>query len=393
MKYFLIILFQHRTVKNLESNIINNLTIQLNQHIYKEDEIYLSVGIKFGFCINEILVMPQQEIRKINQASGDVFVSYIEIIMKEKYGINIIGDVKTGVMYISMKTKKNTMDDDVRALLKVIYEDKINEEIFYRAKSAAKNAFSYNFRNVNFRAYYNMMEFSNINKSFTLGKFKKDFLDIDLEDFKEFIENIVLLQNTILLINGDLSEINKSKIFKFIESIKTKDNSVMLAAEEVNKYFQSDMHLVDFAEENVAIGGINFNFFNKEVTMLEKQLLLSVLSEIIFKDKGKLILDEFDNSLLYFNSKLDNYSVKLLDYINDEGSLEAKNRLLYKLSYMLNRKPYLFNKYCIDLYSKGIDFTEYYELLKKCDCKLLKDIYIRGNLKVTEGHLIYIKEA
>lgn len=376
----------------MKSNIINKLTIQFNKHLYKEDEIYLTIGIKFGFCINQILVLPQNEIKKVNQASGDVLINYIDIIMKEKYKINIIGNVKTGIIYISMKTKKNRMDDDVRLLLKTLYEDEINEEVFNRAKEITKSNFSYNYKNVNFRAYYNMMEFSNINKSFSLRKLTKDFLDINVQAFKEFIENIVVVQNSILFINGDLSDLNKSKIFKFIESIKTKNIFVMPAVETVNKYLQSDVHLIDSVKESVSLGGINFNFFNEDITITEKQLLLSILNEIMFKDKGKLILDEFDNSLLYFNSKLDEYSTKIFKYLNEESVLKAKDRILYKLSYMLDRKPYLFNKYCIDLYSKGIDFDEYFEVLNKCDYSLLKDIYIKGNLKVTEGHLLYIKE-
>ncbi|NFM16062.1 hypothetical protein FDB88_02170 [Clostridium sporogenes] len=376
----------------MKSNIINKLTIQFNQHLYKEDEIYLTIGIKFGFCINQILVLPQNEIKKVNQASGDVLINYIDIIMKEKYKINIRGNVKTGIIYISMKTKKNRMDDDVRLLLKTLYEDEINEEVFNRAKEITKSNFSYNYKNVNFRAYYNMMEFSNINKSFSLRKLTKDFLDINVQAFKEFIENIVVVQNSILFINGDLSDLNKSKILKFIESIKTKDIFIMPAVETVNKYLQSDVHLIDSAKESVSLGGINFNFFNEDITITEKQLLLSILSEIMFKDKGKLILDEFDNSLLYFNSKLDEYSTKIFKYLNEESVLKAKDRILYKLSYMLDRKPYLFNKYCIDLYSKGIDFDEYFEVLNQCDYSLLKDIYIKGNLKITEGHLLYINE-
>ncbi|MBU3099289.1 MULTISPECIES: hypothetical protein [Clostridium] len=378
--------------ENVKSNIINKLTIQFNQHLYEEDEIYFTIGIKFGFSTNEVLVLPQNEIKKINQASGEVFINYIDIIMKDKYKIYIRGNVKTGIIYISMKTRKNRMDDDAIDLLKTLYEDEVNEGVFNRAKEIAKDKFSYNYKNINFRAYYNMMEFSNINKNFILRKLTKNFLDINVQELKEFIENIVVVQNSILFINGDLSELNKSKIFKFIENIKIKDIYVRPAAEAVNKYLQTDVHIFDTARENVSIGGINFNFFNDDVTILEKQLLLSILSEIMFKDKGKLLLDEFDNSLLYFNSKLEEYSTKIFDYLNEESVIKAKDILVYKLSYMLDRNPYLFNKYCIDLYSKGIDFSEYIEVLKKCDSRLLKNIYIKGNLKITEGHLLYVKE-
>lgn len=374
----------------MKSNIINKLTIQFNQQSYNEDEIYLTIGIKFGFCINQILVLPQNEIKKVNQASGDVFINYMYITMKEKYKIYIKGNIKTSNMYISFKTKKTRMDDDVRLLLKTLYEDEVDEEVFKRAKEITKSKFSDNYKNVDFRAYYNMMEFSNINKSFNLRKLTKDFLDINVQAFKEFIENIVIVQNSILFINGDLSDLNKSKIFESIESIKTKDIYVMPVAESVNKYLQSDVHLIDSARENVHLGGINFNFFNEDITITEKQLLLSILSEIIFKDKGKLLLDEFDNSLLYFNSKLDEYSTKLFKYLNEESVLKAKDRIFYKLSYMLNSKPYLFNKYCIDLYSKGIDIGEYFQVLNKCDCRLLEEIFTKGNIKITEGHLIYI---
>lgn len=377
----------------MNSNIINKLTVQFNQHLYKEDELYLTIGIKYGFSINQVLVLPQNEIKKVNQACGDVFINYINIIMKEKYNINLKGNVKTGITYISMNTNKNRMDDDVKLLLKTLYEDEVNEEVFNRAKEIAMNNFSNNYKNVNFRAYYNMMEFSNINKGFNLRKLTEDFLEISVQAFKEFIENIVVVQNSILFVNGDLSDLNKSIILKFIESIKTKDFYVVPVAESVNKYLQSDVHLIDSARENAAIGGINFNFFNEDVTKIERQLLLSILSEIMFKNKGKLLLDELDSSLLYFNSKLQVYSTKLFEYFNEENVIKAKDRILYKLLYMLEKKPYLFNKYCIDLYSKGIDFEEYLEVLSKCDCELLKDIYIKGNLKITEGHLLYKKEA
>ncbi|WP_143318375.1 hypothetical protein [Clostridium sp. HBUAS56017] len=376
----------------MRANIINKLTVQFNEQEYREDEIYLTIGIKSGFCIDKMLLLPKNEIKEVNQASGDVLINYMDIIMREKYDIRIKGDVKTDIIYISTKTKKERLDDVVTVLLKTLYEEKIDEEIFCRAKEAAKNSFSYNYKIVECRAYYHMMEFSNVNKSFNLEKLTKDYLSISFQDFKEFTEEIVVLPNSILFINGDLSDLNKSKMFKYIESIKTKETYVMPIAKAVNKYLQSDVHLIDTARKNTTMGGINFNFFNEDITYLEKQLLLSVINEIMFKEKGLLLLDEFDNSLIYFNTKLGEYSTKILKYLNEENVSKAKDAILYKLAYTLEKKPYIFNKYCIDLFSKGIDFDDYFEALNICDYELLKKIYIKGNLKITESHLLYKKK-
>lgn len=373
-------------------NIINGLTVQFNEHPYKENQIYITIGIKFGFSIDRILILPQNEIKKINQASGDVFINYINLIMKEQYNINIKGNVKTNNIYFSMKSEKDRMDHDLKLILKTIFESEVNEGIFNRARKITKDNFKDNYKNINFRAYYKMMEFSNINKRFSLEKFTKDLLNINLQDFKDFMDNIVVFQNSILFINGDLNNIENSKIFEYIESIETKDILVKPIVEMTNKYLQSDMHLVQYARESVSLGGINFNFFNEDITITEKQLLMSILSEIMFEDKGKAIVDEFDNSLLYFNLKLDEYSTKIFDYLDNKSVSKAKDKILYKLSYILENKPYLFNKYCIDLYSKGINFLEYLDALNSCNYISLQDIFIKGNLKITEGHLLYIKE-
>lgn len=245
----------------MKSNIINNLTVQFNQQLYTKDEIYITIGIKFGFCTNKILVLPQNEIKEINQASADVFISYIDIIMKEKYKAKIRVNAKTSMIYISIKSKKDKMDEDLRLILKTLYEDEVNEEVFIRAKKESKSKFSYNYKKSDFRAYYRMMEFSNINKNFNLIKFTKDFLNINFEMFKTFFENIVVVQNSILFINGDLSNLQNSKIFEAIQNIKATDNTVMIVAEGLNKALQSDVHLIDSAKEEFHLGGINFSFF------------------------------------------------------------------------------------------------------------------------------------
>ncbi|WP_128215277.1 hypothetical protein [Clostridium manihotivorum] len=377
----------------MKSNIVNKLTIQLNQQFYDEGDIYITIGIKFGFSIRQVFILPREEIKELNQASGEVFVNYIALIMKEKHKINIKGNVKTGITYISMKTNKDSFDEQLTLLLKVLYEDEIDEEIFNKAKELAKDKFSYNYKNVNFRAYYHMMEFSNINKRFNLRNLTKDFLDIDVQSFKEFYENIVILQNSILFINGDLRNLNESNAFNFIEGIKTQELYVAPITEVINDYLQSDVHLVDIARENVSLGGINFSFFNEEVSITEKQLLISIINQVIFKEKGQVLIDEFDNSLVYFNSKLDIYSTKIIDYLNEESISNAKDRMFYQLAFILEKRPYLFNKYCIDLYSKGIDIDEYFGLLNKCDFEMIKDIYANGNLKITDAHLLYVKEV
>ncbi|URZ03071.1 hypothetical protein [Clostridium felsineum] len=378
-------------MENVKANIINKLTIQFNEHFYEKNEVYLTITIKFGFCTNKMLILPQKETRTFNKASGNVLIKYIQLQMKEKYNISVKGNVKTGMIYLSIKTKVENMDYEGMCLLKMLYKDKIDKNMFNIAKGVAKKRFSNNYKNVKFRAYYRMMEFVNINKGFVLGNLTKDFLDISLKDFRDFYEEVVVPQNSILFVNGDLSQLDKSKILKFIEGIETNERYIFSAIEPVNEYLQTNMHLIESAEEAIEIGAINFKFFNENIKMFEKQLLLEILSEIIFKDKGKVLVDEFDNSLLYFNCKLDKYSLKLLDYLNEETIQQAKTDALHKLSYILNNMPYVFNKYCIDLYSKGIDIAEYFEVLSKCDYKLITDIYVKGNLKITDGQLVYTK--
>lgn len=45
-----------------------------------------------------------------------MYINYIDIIMEEKYKIKINGNVKTGVIYISMKAEKSRMNNDIRLL-------------------------------------------------------------------------------------------------------------------------------------------------------------------------------------------------------------------------------------------------------------------------------------
>lgn len=376
----------------MKANIVNKLTIQFNNKIYKENDIYLTIGIKYGFSINKVIILPQDQIEEINQGSGDVFVNYIKLMMKEKYNMNVIGNVKSTTIYLSMMVEKSKMDESVENIIRVSYEEELDEKLFDKAKEMSKKNLLSNYIDTKFRAYYKMMEFVNINKGFNLRKLTKDYVDITFEDFKKFRENVVLFQNSIFFINGDLSELSKSEIFDYISKVRTKEISVMLATETVNKYLQSDVHLIKNSKENVTIGGINFNFFNEDTKMIEKELLLNMLSEIMFGNKGKVILDEFDCSLLYFDLKFNEYRRDIYSYIDEKKVLEGKSRLLHKISYMFQDKIYIFNKYYIDLYLKGIDFADYYEVLKGCDCKLLQDIYRKGNLKITEGNLLYIKE-
>lgn len=375
----------------MKTNIINNLKIELNEHDFKSNEIYVTLGIKLGFSTKQILYKDTGKIEKINQSSSYVYSNYLKTLFYKKHKMLIrINTLRDGT-YISFKTTSNKISDDLIKLFSTIYIDDLDEVLFEKAKLDTKNNFKEKYKDIHFKASFKIMEFSDINKDFLFDEFSKSIVDINYSDFNNFKKNIVIIENSFLFINGSLDNLKLNDFFNYLKCIPTSSLEFVQAVKSKDIYLKTDKHLILKDKVDFNVSCISFDFLNKEITPLSKQVLLSIINEILFLKDSQIVVDEFDSSIISFNSSLKEYKLILNDYITQDNVQNAKNKILNKIDYLIDTLPYSFNMLYVNFYINGIDLIDYIDVINSCDDNLIKEIINQGNIKITEGQLLYRK--
>ena len=377
----------------MNGNIINNLTLLINDNKFEDNSIYRTIAIKFGFAVSKMYLQDENKFIDVNSANGNLFANYIKLYLKKKFRIYVKTTVVNNMMYINLKCKKENFDDSLEKVIKSIYLCDVNEKLLEEAKEITTNNFKENYEKDEFKAYYKLMEFALVHKNFNMLKMVKDIEKLNIESFKNFIENVVTFDNSILYINGDIEYLKDSNIAVLIRDLKVNHKICVPAADKIDDYLTDDRHFIMEAASKVKNGCINITFFNDTLAMLDRQFLLSIINTSLFGVNGQVILDEFDSTIIYFGVDHKTYKDKILDLFTEDIVEKAKNYILSSISALLDIKPYEFNQIAIEYYSKGIDMLQYLKAVELCSADDIKEIFEKGDIKIVEGQVLFLEKV
>lgn len=370
-------------------NKINNLSLIVNEHDYGRETTYVTLGISGGFCTDGLYETENKKLNHINKATTLIFSMMVKIHLKSSYRKRCKIKVNKTNFNITIKTKQRTYSDDLFDLLNTVYsKDCFNEELFIEAKEKVLEDFTDKYSNIKFKAYLNMLEFSDNNKAFKFTDLAKDIKNIAFVDFEPAIEKLVTFKNSVLLINGQINS-EAEKFIQFILDHGKEEQDIQLTYPVSDPYLETDMHLIQYDKANLEMGALKFNFLGQDISLEERYLLLNYIGMILFSNNFDVNVDSVDNSIIYMDNSLQEYKNKIYEIFDESNFDEVKTELLSINNKIILEKPYMFNNLFASLLLNNIDYIKYLDLLTNSDKPYLKELLYKSDLKITEAHLIF----
>lgn len=368
---------------------VNHLRIMLNEQEYENKKIYMTLGIGFGFCTKWLRLGEQGDLVRVNQVCGNLFLNYIRILM-EREGIPVKSSAFRNAISLTLETEEQRLNEVGAAFLEKIYDLKMDPDIFRQAKETMTAQFTENCKDSRFKARYQMLEATDWRKDFNLQELVQSVKDIEEEDFRFFYENCVVLSNSCLFINGNVSVLKNGALFDAIEKIERTGQTVCLAVPPKDIYLKDDGHILQVGDQNIEFGCIRFDFLNTEISVPLKYALLSVIGEILFDGQQEINSDYFDSSILYFTCPLKTYKNKVYTALTEETVEKASKNILARYTEMLEKRPDEFGALAVSHYFDQGDLILFLDLVAYNGSTLFQELFKEGDLKISENQLVVV---
>ena len=370
-------------------NQINGLKVEINQHRYLDNKLYVSIGFRAGFAYKEYVSLDDPTRRiEVNQASANVFMEYMRLTAMEQLGKTIRVNTTTNASVLTFLTTVSTFDRDIQQVMDLLYHIELDEEVFEAAKINCEMNFKQNYKDIAFRAYTKMIEFSDKRKDFHFHQLTRDIQTIDSADVKKFMELFVNFPNTVLLINGNADKVTEAEFFYQLKETK-KTGEVIVPSPHVMEMLPiEDQHLKAVDKKSYSVGAMHFDFDPQVVPVHDQFALLQLIGHSLFKGDFAVSIDNFDASIQYQEHPLLEYKDQIALALTQGTVKEACLWIQEEVEYLLVEKPYQFNQLFLSLYVNGIDLIKYYVTIKTYQPEFIKKIMKQHYKAISECHMV-----
>ena len=349
------------------------------------DDIYATVCINGGFITKDYVINGKDHF-EANYAFFNVLFSYYRLLEDlSSYQFNSARATSA----ISFKSKKENVFSKLQTLLDRIFDKDYDRSIFEEAKENAKNNFAEAYKDGSYRAKFKGYEFSNLNRAFSLMRFIQDIENIEFQDFCECGKNLLVPDNMLVFMAGDVNDIDFSNFV--LKESEDMEKQVDLAWKGFDPYLRQDAHITNMARKDCNLIIEAFEFLNPKATKMDKRLVVDILSELI-PDNGKDIwVDDCDASIMFFAEGLKSYKGNL--NIRDEQQfLKLKERLLSRYYGLMLNTPEHYVTIAAMFKAADIDINEYINYLDGCTYELYKELYKKSECIIYEAQVVLRKE-
>lgn len=368
---------------------INGLSLLVNDQEYPRNTTYVTLGILGGMCTKRIYKRNEEKVLDIHPSSVLIYCKIIKVIMKNKYKIRTKTQVNRNNITLTLKTNSSKFDCELEKLLSTVFDrEYLKEDLFLSAKNEIEQEFTENYQNIEFRAKYKMLEFSDSNKEFNFIDFAESIRGIKFNDFKQYIKNFISLKNCFLFINGKPSY-EKSTSVEYLLNYEEKKEKVEIVYKAHNLYLKEDMHLIEEANESYKLGCIRVDFLNSNCKLEDRYLLLNLIGWSLFDVEMGVNIDYFDSSIIYNQSPMSEYKFEIMKLVNDDCLDKLKEKISQMIFGLVEKKPYIFNNFIVDNVMNDLDVFLLLNNLKDLSIEKVIKIIQNGEIKITEAHLIY----
>lgn len=370
-------------------NQVNGLKIEINQHRYMDNKLYVSIGIHAGFAYKEYVSLTDSTRRiKVNQASANVFMEYMRLAAMKQLGKTLRVNTTTNASVLTFLTTASAFDRDIHQVMELFYGHEMDEEVFAEAKINCEMNFKQNYKDIAFRAYTKMIEFSDKRKDFHFHHLTRDIQAIELADIKHFMELFVNFPNTVLLINGNTDKITEADFFHQLKETQKPGEVIVPSPHVAGMQPMEDQHLIAVDKESYSVGAMHFDFDPQVVPIHDQFALLQLIGHCLFKRDFAVSIDNFDASIQYQEHPLIEYKDQLSLSLTQGTVKEACLSIQEEVEYLLVEKPYQFNQLFLSLYVNGIDLIKYYVTIKTYQPEFIKKIMKQHYKAISECHMV-----
>lgn len=369
-------------------NKVNDLRIEINQYPYMDNKLYVSLGIHAGFAYKEYMLLKNRSKRiTLNQASANVFMEYMRLKTAQTMGKMVRTNTTTNASVLTFFTNVSTFDKDIQQIMDLFYEGDFDEKLFVEAKANCVANFQKNYKDIEFRAYTKLMEFSDQRKEFDFHQFTQAIQAIQSADIRQFREMFVNYPNTFLLINGHTDKIKEADFFYQLKETKRPGDVFVPSIHLIGDALAQDRHLSAMDKQSYRTGAVHFDFDSESISVHDRFALLQLIGHSLFKHHFAVSVDALDASILYKDLPLLEYKDKIIVSLTEENVKEACLSIQEEVEYMLVEKPYQFNALFASLYVNGIDLIKYYVTIKTYRPEFIKKIMKLNQEAITECHI------
>ncbi len=359
------------------------LQIEVNNHPYEKDTIYVAIGLKGGFITKDFLV--DNQLFSGNYAFYNVLFNYFRIAGMS--GLRY--DVLRASSIISFSVKSKDLVTTLNESLRTLFNHEYNEENFEKAKLSTKERFAARYKEGTFRAKYKAYEFSDLNKRFLLRSLISDIENIDFELFQLTATTLLSPANICVYVCGDTSQVRWSEIQSSIPESDCKP--IIVAGYDFDPYLKQDAHITNVAREDTNIVIEAIDFLNPDVTNFTKLLIVELLSEQLPVRDSDVWVDSLDASIILICEQLESYKRYIQEFREDDFD-KAKKMLMTKYVVLMERHPDLFSIKAVNMMLIGVYIDQYLSFLDICSKEMFNEICSKADFKITEAQIALRKE-
>lgn len=359
-------------------------TICINEADMQE-VIYVSVTFGVGFAPRWIHVNGDNV--EIGSAAAKVFGNYIQTLLETTYHLHTQCTVTIRAMSFIWKTTQDDYVHDIQMLLDALYED-IDEHLFLEERTATIERYKQNYKDIEFRGWMKMLEFSHENKSFQLDQLSKDLLDVSVPNVMNLKKYLLAPENMYLFCHGKADEQELKKLV--FPDVPTYQATYLFDLKE--NAFRQDQEFVKASKENFWCGCLRFER-DPIVTDLSKEyVVMQFIGDMLFGDSFVTRVDALDVSIIY-DQKTAHLKESFQELITKQNVLTSKKRIYHWLEKELSQAPEQWMEKVGRLYVSQVHFFECMSYLEKVDVQDIQLFLETRDYQLREGFVRYYKEG
>lgn len=365
---------------------VNGLPVCINDTNLK-GKLYISFQVGVGFASRRIMVDGNETM--MGSAAAKIYFNYLKIILNRRYQLEVDSSVSMNHASVFWETTPEKYVDEVQHVVNELFHKPVEESIFIKEKEDTIKRYKNNYKHLEFRGRMQILEFADKNKNFLLQQLSTDLLEVDIEKVNFMREHLFFPRNMYLFIHGKGNQTS-------LENVRIPDKQ-MREVEQVHPlddyHFLRDVKLEKQLKDKYHCGAIRFerNPTTEDLTL--EHAVLSVIGEILFKGLHEVKVDRMDASILYYETPLKKYKMRIFDCITEANVEKAREEMIEKIDVLVGKKPKEFIQLAGRMYFDNIDIYLGFAYIKSINHKQIEEFLSFRDYKIREGYLNYYKEG
>lgn len=353
---------------------------------------YASLSFGGGFALRDYTAVLNQNAEQSRTLNPWFFITLFRLLQDTPAFNDLSFDVQPSSATISIDGDETLVESKLASLLMQLSELKVSEESLTIAKEASYLATKKSLDRVRNQPIWKILEFTNINKGFTLSKFLASHNDLNEQIFNESLSLLISSANAYLFIatpyNDGIAEyLQNQNLSQWEKMEKITWNGRLL-----DPYLLSDVHVRTRGKKRSKLSALNICFGSRKLNPTQQLLLTDIYASALPDVSAEVESDPFDCSIVVSSTR-ELTLREQLKLANESQFEEAKQKTINKYLAMILFDPRDFVNLCAERGLWGIHIFDYMEALSKLTFSLFQEFVEDGDAILREGAVISEEEV